>query len=415
MRIRNEHLRQTSILIIILIFSTIPALAQKWEAFSVGLDSAEINCMTTNNEEVFIGTYKKGVFSSDILLNNWNEINNGIDTFSKIIHSITAVNNTIYAGTISGLFVSNDNGDSWEIVKDEYLEPGYAVISSIMSFFDNMIYSDGSSVFLSENKGPNWSLIGSGGIYRYINSFASVGNGKEIFAGTINGLLLSSSDGGKSWEQIHEFPNRINSLTTEANVLIVGTDKGAYLSNNLVDWQPINDGLTDLIVYSIIITPKYLFAATHDGVFIAEKNSVIKWTPFNEGLTNLDVCCLVQSKDYLFAATHSGSVYRLALTPLSVDDANNYGDFSIFPNPAMEYIEIFCGSIGACSNENNIWASPNASLIMIYNTLGHCVISIPPLPSTGSGREMMRIDISHLPTGVYYVRFGSRTQMFVKI
>ncbi len=395
------------ILIIILIFLTFPVSAQKWEPFNAGLEPIEITCMTNNNEEVFIGTVKNGVFSSNILQNNWKAINNGIDTFSPGVHSIALVNNTIYASVSSGLFVSFDNGNSWDAVNDGYLKPGYSVVSSIISFSDKLIYSDGGSIFLSENKGLNWSLIGSGGIYRLINSLAS--NGKDVYAGTINGTLLFSSDGGNSWAQIHEFPSRIKSLTAEANVLIVGTDNGVYLSNNLSDWQIENDGLVDLSVKSIVIASKYLFAATNKGVFKAEKSSDIKWIPFNEGLTNFDVCCLSQSKYNLFAATHSGSVYKLDLTPLSVDDsAPQENTFSIHPNPATDYIYINFNDLERDDSPSN---NSGSGSVKIFNTFGQCVSHLTPTLSKGEG---VRIDVSQLPVGVYFVRVGNRVEKFVK-
>jgi hypothetical protein len=74
--------------------------------------------------------------------------------------------------------------------------------------------------------------------------------------------------------------------------------------------------------------------------------------------------------------------------------------FSIHPNPASEYIEITKPSEG--------------SYIKIYNILGESVFTTPSLSSTGSGSDMMRIDVSHLTTGVYYLRIGNQTQMFVK-
>jgi hypothetical protein len=91
---------------------------------------------------------------------------------------------------------------------------------------------------------------------------------------------------------------------------------------------------------------------------------------------------------------------------LVIDDS-----FIIHPNPATEYIEIFCGSIGACSNENSIWASPNASNIKIFNMLGECVLTVRARQAV----PLQRMDISHLPRGVYYIRIGNRTQMFVKM
>ncbi|MCO5251306.1 MAG: T9SS type A sorting domain-containing protein [Candidatus Kapabacteria bacterium] len=60
--------------------------------------------------------------------------------------------------------------------------------------------------------------------------------------------------------------------------------------------------------------------------------------------------------------------------------------------------------------------TPEVSAVQVFNTLGECVMTAPTAhPSTGSGSENLRIDISHLPRGVYYLRIGNQTQMFVKM
>ncbi len=87
----------------------------------------------------------------------------------------------------------------------------------------------------------------------------------------------------------------------------------------------------------------------------------------------------------------------------------------ISPIPAEDYITINCGSIGTCSNENNIWANPNAS-IDIYDIMGILQYSAPvdltPVLSEGEG---VRIDISNLSAGIYFIRIGDRIEKFVKI
>ncbi len=91
-----------------------------------------------------------------------------------------------------------------------------------------------------------------------------------------------------------------------------------------------------------------------------------------------------------------------------VEDISQVDKLLIMPNPAYEYIEI----------NLDRWTPPgrwSPSDIQIFNTLGECVNHFTPHPSTDSGSENSRIDISHLPRGVYYIRIGSRTQMFVKV
>jgi hypothetical protein len=110
--------------------------------------------------------------------------------------------------------------------------------------------------------------------------------------------------------------------------------------------------------------------------------------------------------------TYKGSLWKLKLPwgASSVENLKSEDGFSVYPNPAREYIEIFYGSIGASSNENNIWASPNASNIMLFNTLGESVVSESIHPMTPSHR----MNIEHLPNGVYFVKITMNNKIYVK-
>jgi hypothetical protein len=81
-------------------------------------------------------------------------------------------------------------------------------------------------------------------------------------------------------------------------------------------------------------------------------------------------------------------------------------DLSIFPNPATEYITI---------QTSEGFEPSGGSEIQIFNTLGECVIELADVQHLGDVGHLQRIEVSHLPRGVYYIRIGSRTQMFVKM
>jgi|GEM_PF-3604696 len=78
-------------------------------------------------------------------------------------------------------------------------------------------------------------------------------------------------------------------------------------------------------------------------------------------------------------------------------------EFKIFPNPASDYIEIKLSESLKLSESYNI---------KIYNTYGQCVLSVEagtePVPTE-------RIDISHLPIGIYFVRVGDDCEKFFVI
>ncbi len=83
----------------------------------------------------------------------------------------------------------------------------------------------------------------------------------------------------------------------------------------------------------------------------------------------------------------------------------------IFPNPASEYIEI----------NLERWTPPSrwspSEKIKIFNTFGECVMTVETgiNVETLHPRSLRRIDISHLPIGVYYIWIGNYSEKFVVV
>jgi hypothetical protein len=78
----------------------------------------------------------------------------------------------------------------------------------------------------------------------------------------------------------------------------------------------------------------------------------------------------------------------------------------IYPNPARDYIYI---------QASEAFKSSESSEIKVFTTLGEIVMTAPSTVNyNGSGNQSVRIDISHLPTGLYFVRIGNRFEKFVK-
>lgn len=100
-----------------------------------------------------------------------------------------------------------------------------------------------------------------------------------------------------------------------------------------------------------------------------------------------------------------GGVSNDILSLTSVDDTEvpKSNAVLVSPNPATEYIEITKPSEGFEPSEG--------SEIKIFNVLGECVLTVRARQAV----PLQRMDISPLPRGVYYLRIGNRTQMFVKV
>jgi hypothetical protein len=89
--------------------------------------------------------------------------------------------------------------------------------------------------------------------------------------------------------------------------------------------------------------------------------------------------------------------------PVSVD-RYDYTEIRITPNPSTDYIEIIASSLA-------LW---ERARVRVYILLGNVVVDTPPGPLLIEG-ERIRLDVSGLAKGVYFVRVGGRMLKFVKL
>ncbi len=118
----------------------------------------------------------------------------------------------------------------------------------------------------------------------------------------------------------------------------------------------------------------------------------------------------------MFGLNHYRNNY-LEITPTSIQSEEDHTSI-IYPNPASEYIEISFDSINPMLNPilNPMLKHGvdfGVSEIKIYNSYGECVISdVQHLEDVG---HLKRIDISHLPFGLYIIHIGNCTEKFVVV
>jgi len=115
---------------------------------------------------------------------------------------------------------------------------------------------------------------------------------------------------------------------------------------------------------------------------------------------------------YVLGANNFKSYLAMFDLPVEVEDENALKSekFSISPNPAKDFLEI------SYSPSINHRVNPMVDYqdVVIYNVFGE---KIPPrLTSSATPQEgNLRIDVSSLSPGVYFVRVGKKVWKFVKI
>jgi len=163
----------------------------------------------------------------------------------------------------------------------------------------------------------------------------------------------------------------------------------------------------------IAINNNYIFAATYDDGVHRSPNrgdtwekvgKGIIWYERNYGLDSTTIYKLYFNDDYVWAATSSG-IYKIKLDELftGVDDAVETEEhIFLSPNPATDYIDVMLSG-----------AKEPVLSVKVYDVLGN-VVDTPPGPLLIEG-ESVRIDVSALAPGVYFVRVGGQMYKFVKM
>jgi photosystem II stability/assembly factor-like uncharacterized protein len=145
--------------------------------------------------------------------------------------------------------------------------------------------------------------------------------------------MYKSADGGASWNMIN---NGLSSLIVQSLVIppaspgtvYAGTNSSLYRSmDGGTSWSKINSGLANLNIQSLVMNPiasGILYAGTDGGIF-RTSNAGVSWTAFNGGLDNLYIRSLAMDPTTpatLYAGTWGSGVYKSIDNGLSWNAVN---------------------------------------------------------------------------------------------
>lgn len=130
-----------------------------------------------------------------------------------------------------------------------------------------------------------------------------------------------------------------------------------------------------------------------------------------------------KDNDFLNGKLDDIRIYKRALSEEEILGLTNVGDntksnsdnLSIFPNPTSDFIEVKINNVMLSEDKNQV------PRVKVFNVLGSVIVSLGDSRFRGNDifvsqeGEMIRIDVSQLSPGVYFVQIGSRVQRFVKL
>ena len=244
-----------------------------------------------------------------------------------------------------------------------------------------IVFACGNHVFRTENEGKNWEKISpdltradeeklgvSGGLtvdssgaehYATISTFVESPHQSGVFwAGSDDGLVHTSVDGGKNWQNItpHELPEWghiycIEVSTHNPETLYLSAtryklnDYRPYLyksTNGGQNWECINGDYPGTEISRVIredpATPGLLFVGSETGIFIST-NDGKNWQKLHGNFPVVQVYDMKIKQDDLVVGTHGRSFWILDdITPLrqfssipSKKGKDNVGTSKLFP------------------------------------------------------------------------------------
>ena len=341
-----------------------------------GPGNSGVVCIAASGTTVFAGAVSVGMFLTNNNGNTWNIVNSLVPPPTCVAIS----GSNIFVGTENaGVFLSTDNGSTWTSVNTGLTD---LYVTALAINGSDIFVATGSGVSLSTNNGNSWSATG----LTATEVISLAVNATKIFAGTNGGGIFLSSNNGSSWTPINTGLNTfastfVNSFAFSGTKIFAGTEGGVYLStNNGSTWDSVNTGLSSTYIYALAINGTQIFAGTAEGVSLSLNNGN-SWIPIDTGITPIQgIESLAIIGTNIFAGTQFGYVFTRPLAEMT--------GINIYPNPATNEFQVTSSKFKVKS-------------VNIYNVMGEEIWSFDKLRMTEN--ESYTIDVSSYAKGVYFV------------
>jgi ligand-binding sensor domain-containing protein len=267
-----------------------------------------------------------------------------------------------------------------------------------------------SGVFLSTDNGISWNAVNAGLASLNIQLVAVIGG--IIFAGTYGHGIFLSTNNGTSWNAVNAGPPRggLTSLVVIGGNLFAGTyDGGDFLStDNGTSWTTVNTGLPTTDVRSLAVIGGTIFAGTQGGGVYLSTNNGTSWTAVNSGLANTMITSLAISDGILFAKAYGGGVWRRPLSEMTgiIDqkprrETMQQAHFKISPTGSTLTVEFTI-------------PHPDRVTVTMYDLAGKEISSLVNRHLDAGSYRYFR-DTRALPRGCYAVRLRAGATDCVKL
>ena len=408
-------MKKIVLIIPIMIFSSVLFAQDFWQRINTP-DSLTLTSVLVDSEgSIYISCwnnfYKGGVYRSDDNGLTWIKKNNGFPVSAYPILSLDKDNyGTIYAGTISRIYKTNNKGENWEFC---YQTPFYAEnYNTIRCGFDSVIIAGGENneaIVRSGDHGQTWKSVLDLSHPTWFEAITDVQFGPDgviyacsrIMLQNYPGMIYASYDQGRNWQVFDtaDYPVALG-FDVEGRLLRGEFGLGLYRYDFMLkEWEHIlNDESSP---QSILTIPdgKIFLACDNQptnigGVLLSENDgNTFNYINSGFGLSNY-------AKEFAFDQAGkllvvNGYLFRSRDTILTENQNAilNQAVLKVYPNPFQNKITFLFPS-------TRIITYP--SIVKIYNAEGLLVHK----GALNAGREYIW-DAREFPLGLYLVKISN--------
>jgi len=185
----------------------------------------------------------------------------------------------------TGLFTSNDGGESWTQAHNGL--PDDLDARSVAASASRVYAGTVAGVYASADHGRSWSRqdIESAGLRFVVDVAVDPHSTERVYIAAFEGVGRSS-DAGATWTRISagtlldgQSCTSIAVNPVDASTLYVGTFAGIYRSRDAgVTWVPFSAGITNNQIVDLVVDPRdgrFVYAATQfTGVYVIEQSDI---------------------------------------------------------------------------------------------------------------------------------------------
>ena len=251
-----------------------------WKLINNGMvldtDMFSITIDRYNPDKVWVSTCG-WVYNTTNRGENWTRYRDGFN--NRRIHDIEldpCDKDSIYAGSVAGLYHSHDGGKTWYVISDESLVVNTIALHPQRP--DRVILGvEGDGIYLSNDNAKTFTRMCDGLRNLTITSIATdVSQPKSVYAavafGGASSGIYRSDDAGGSWKKISatKLPEALSlAVTDDPQVkFVLGTEKGFFWSADGRDWTEGAPSNAPIRVDKVLRFNRLrFFAATSEGVF----------------------------------------------------------------------------------------------------------------------------------------------------